>query len=100
MPDATVNPKPISDTGTGLYSPPQSPITYESPGNEPTGAVPGPPASVTYTSEDHEGEPTGVAAPPGPQTVYSWPDGPQEPDTKQVERADVEDKSVRRSKRR
>jgi hypothetical protein len=71
-----INNEPVVDTGTGLYPRNRDLVTITSvDGNESTHAVEGPPAEVTFTSEDHEGEPTGAAQrPPDEVTRYTdWP---------------------------
>lgn len=101
---------PYTDEGTGAYPGPPAEVTVESPAdNSPTGAVEGPPAEVTVESLEHLDGPTGAhPGPPAETTSYAWPAVPPDPtdeepdETKAVtgDEDQVEDKTVRRTKKK
>ena len=78
-----------TDTGTGAVAGPSGPTTVDLANEDegPTGAVPGPPASVTTYDFPYDAD--GNLLPTA---------RPAEPDTKQVTAAEVEDKGVRRGR--
>lgn len=105
MSDVTIG-GPHTDEGTGAYPGPPAEITFESPAdNSSTGAVEGPPAEVTVESLEHLDGPTGAhPGPPAETTSYAWPAvPPAKPAAEKAVRGDedqVEDKTVRRTKRK
>jgi hypothetical protein len=90
MPEGYVNfdrEEPYIDKGTEAYPMTEGPITFTSTEHEdgPTGAVPGPPESVTTHA--------------WPQTARGYGETDDGPETKQVTAAEVEDKSLKSSRK-
>lgn len=84
-----------TDTGTGAVPGPPAEVTYGAEHDpKPTGAHPGPPEVVTVESPpEHLSKPTGAF--PGPPAEVEYVQHPARPKAKAVKGSDVEDKAVK-----